>query len=674
MACGLALAAFTLWLRLRQLGYTEFLSDQALLLDKALAWVHGGPLPLVSIKSSLGLYNFPLVEYLYALPLLLKPEIGGVVWLIALINLAGLAAAAWAAGRVFGWRTAWWATLLFAVNPWAVYYARLVWMQTVVPGFASLFFACLLLYFAEAPRTRYVVVGALSLSGVIQSHPTTMVLGVVVSLTGLCFYRRVKIGPLLAGVGLLLVSFAPFLLFEVQHNFVDLATLRASLGQPAEVSLAPFTLMVELLQSQRIYDTLGSARDVWHALDLAWPTDALVPWLLALAAGAAAVAVGVQAWRSRAGRGAWPGRAVGWLILLLWLAVPPLFFIRRSYPLQNYYLLYLYPAPFVLEASLADQVYTWLRRTSVGQWRWGRWPAGQALAALVFLPLAALSFQQARLDLLGQDLLAAGASGHQRIVDTQRALATARQLLGARPECSLVVITEASEYSGSRFALMREFTRTPADDVDRVRFIEAGSNALAPAPCAFYFLVTPHPAIQAWLAAHTRPLPAATIHTPEETWTFYELSAAQRAADFGPLEAAPPLGAWSNGLQLKGYQVEGDLKASAPLTLTAWWSVSHATPSRRLHFGTYLLTGRPGAGNNRLVTQADGLGVDSTQWQAGDLFQTVFTLSLPADLPPGDYTLAQALYFYPEISRLPLTQPAGDLLWLKSYPVPAAQP
>ena len=61
---------------------------------------------------------------------------------------------------------------------------------------------------------------------------------------------------------------------------------------------------------------------------------------------------------------------------------------------------------------------------------------------------------------------------------------------------------------------------------------------------------------------------------------------------------------------------------------------------------------------------ADGPGVDSTEWRPGDLFETTFTLHLPPDLPPGDSDLATALYFYPEIQRLPLAGGGTDLLFL----------
>jgi 4-amino-4-deoxy-L-arabinose transferase-like glycosyltransferase len=667
---GLALAALALWLRLRLLGYADMGGDQSLTLDRALAWVHGGPWPLASIKSSLGIYNFPLVEYLWGLPLLFKPDILGVLWLIALVNLAGIGVAAWATGRVFGWRTAWWAALLFTVNPWAAYYGRLIWMQTLVPGFASLFYACVLLYFADQPKAVYVIVGALSLSAAIQFHPTALVLAAVVAIVGVCFYRRLRVKPLLVGAGLFLLSFAPYLIFELQHNLIDWHTLRSSLGQTAQTDLAPLTLMLELLQSKRIYDTLGSASALWRSQDLTWPVDALIAGWLGLAAGVSALTLAVQAWRHRARRAPWQPQQVGQFILLLWLGLPILFFLKRSYPLQNYYLLYLYPVPFVLLAYLADQLFTQLLRPNRPWSRVFGSRLARGLAGLAFLPLALISFQQMRLDLIGQNLLAAGASGHQRILDTQRAVETARRLLNARPECKLVIISEGSEYGLSRFALMREFTQSAYNtNPDRVRFVEAGVGYLVPAPCAYYFSVTSNAEAQVWLAANTRPLPEYTQHTPEETWTFYELSAAQRADQFGPFINAPALAEWANGVQLKHYQRES-APGAAPLTLTAWWAVTRAVPSRHIHFGVYLLT----ADNRQLIAQADGAGVDSTQWQAGDLFQTAVSLTPPADLQPGRYNLAEALYFFPEIERIPLAQPTGDLLTLETLSPTDATP
>jgi 4-amino-4-deoxy-L-arabinose transferase-like glycosyltransferase len=654
-AATLALSGLTIWLRLRALGYTEFGGDQSLSLTMALEWVHGGPLPLASLKSSLGVYNFPLVEYLWAMPLFFKADVSGVLWFIALLNLAGLGAAAWATARVFGWRTAWWATLLFAVNPWAVYYGHLIWMQTLVPGFASIFYACLLLYFADQPKAIYLIGGALSLSAVIQSHPTAVVLSVLVILLGICFHRRLRLKPLLISAGLFLLSFAPYLVFEIRHRFVDWYALRAGLGQPAEISLAPLNLVLELLQSQRIYDTLGSAAARWQSLDLAWPVDTVIAGLLGLAIGVSVVAVVVQVWRRHT---PWLPRQIGRLILLLWFCLPVLFFLRHNYPLQNYYFLYLYPIPFVLLALLADEIYARLISLPAG------WPAARWAAPVVFLPLALIAFQQARLDVIGQSLLAAGASGRQRVVDTQRAIESARQLLGSHPECKLVVMGRGG------FSLLQEFTQnTYGAYPNRVRFVEEGGYLL-PDACTYYFAVTADAGVRDWLAAFTRPLPAYTIRTPEQTWTFYDLPAADSAALKRRLfNDAQPLGEWENGVQLKTYTLQGDLRPGSTVSVNTWWAVTRAVPLREIHFGTYLLTA-----GNQVVAQADGAGINSLQWQPGDLFQTVFDLALPAGLQPGSYSLAQALYFYPEVSRIPLAQRAGDLLWLNKLTVSSPTP
>jgi hypothetical protein len=47
------------------------------------------------------------------------------------------------------------------------------------------------------------------------------------------------------------------------------------------------------------------------------------------------------------------------------------------------------------------------------------------------------------------------------------------------------------------------------------------------------------------------------------------------------------------------------------------------------------------------------------QWRPGDVIQEAYVLALPADLPPGDYTLALGWYTWPTLERLPLTSGAA---------------
>ncbi len=61
LAASLGLALAAVWLRTRHLGFSEMWEDQALTLNMALEWVHGGALPLASMKSSFGVFNPPLI-------------------------------------------------------------------------------------------------------------------------------------------------------------------------------------------------------------------------------------------------------------------------------------------------------------------------------------------------------------------------------------------------------------------------------------------------------------------------------------------------------------------------------------------------------------------------------------------------------------------------------------
>jgi hypothetical protein len=349
------------------------------------------------------------------------------------------------------------------------------------------------------------------------------------------------------------------------------------------------------------------------------------------------------------------------LVLLLWTILPVLFFLRHNQYLQNYYLLYVLPAPFLLMARLADRACRWLRARWPSTSRFSYW-----LPVLTFAPLALIAAQQARLDVLGQNRLASGEGGRQRVVDVQAAIDHSRALLAERPDCVLVVMSDGGQFEASRFALLREFTRLDASDPPRTRFVSAAEGRLLPAPCALYFISEPEPSALVWLAALAAPLPAATVQTPEETWRFFDLPAQARAAAATQLPAGHPLGQWANGLALRQAVVDGELEPGGWLNVRLMWSVEQPAPPRTIHFGVYVLGAQGG-----LVAQADGPGVESTEWRNGDLFETAFAVPLPPDLAPGEYAVAVALYYYPEIERLRLLDGA-DLLYLARLAYPSS--
>jgi len=652
------LALLALWLRLRRLGYTEFGHDQSRTINIALQWLHGGPPPLAADWSSLGLHNPPLVEYLYALPLFFKEDILGLNWLLALLHLLGILAAGLAITRVFGWRVGWWASLLFVVNPWAGYYARYVWQASFTPAFAAIFFACVLVYFTVDNRPRYLILGALAFAATVQMHWTALALLPPLLLIGLCFFRRIHWKHFLVGATLFILSFTPFILYQINTRFADLQAMRAGLGGRLDVNWTALELALDLFRSRTIYSTLGTAEPLWRAWDWGWlPADRIVIiWL--------SVGLIVAAWLALTLPKRFDPQAAGALILALWFCLPIPVFIPHTRLLNNHYFLYLYPVPLVLMALASERLANWLgawaeRRTDR---RWMR----AVITTIAFLPPALVAFQQGRINVGGQNLLAAGASGLQRAVDTQRAIDAARQLMDARPDCQLVVINEDVVWETSRFGLLREMVGPR-----QVRFAAAGAAYLLPSPCAVYFHITTNSPTRAWLGAAARPLPNYTIRTPEETWQFYDLPPEARAAAAAHLPGGEPLGAWDNDLSLTNTEVGGELLGDM-LTLTYTWTIGNNLPAdlklrpTSLRFGNYLLMQ-----DISLVSQSDEVGLDSREWQAGDVFQTVFTLPVPPDLAPGEYTLATAIYSLPDVTRILLADGTGDLLFLKRLHKPA---
>lgn len=625
LAAGLA--------RLTGLGFTEMWGDQSQEIAGALAWLNGGEWPLVAMKSSYGLYNPPLVRYLYAVPLALGLGVTGVAALTAWLNTLGVVALAVGVGRVWGARAAFWAVMVLAFNPWAVHFSKLIWMQTTAPFFASLALMCALWLWADdTPRGWPVVVGLVALAGAVQVHLTSAVVGAALMVAALVVPPRLSWRALAWGVALAGLMFVPYLLFQLQNNWVDVRTLLSGSGTPYQINASAVLLFFDLFQAKGVYATAGASAGVWQAADpLGGGADALVAMTLT-AALVAALGHGVAVAR-RAPRAQWPPQVRGLVVVLAWLVVPALLFVRHNHYLQNYYFLYWLPAGAALVAAAAEMTYrAWRARGGSPMW-----------AGLCFVPLAVWAAHQASTTAIGQGVQAQGLAGQQRVMDVQQLVDTSRALLATRPGCSLVVVSEAASALSSRVGLLRGFITTAP-----VRFVQAGAAMLLPPTCAVYGLVADHAPTATWLADHTAPLPAATVRTPEQTWLFFDMPAPARTALAERVLTAPPLAQWQEGMYLHQMHTTA-LRPGEPLAITTTWSIAAplANQAQPVQAGHYVLGP---AGD--LVAQADGLGLEANDWRTGDVFELYASPPMPAEAPAGDYTLAVAFYRYPEVQRL----------------------
>jgi hypothetical protein len=645
---ALLILGLALFLRVRRLDTTGVWADQALTLTMAMQWVNGGAMPLAANKSSAGFMNPPMIEYLFAAALRAWPDVLSVAVMTLISGMVAVAVTGWATYRAFGGRAALWAMLIFAVNPWGVFYSQLIWNQTLVPVFASLTFACLLLYFAaKQQRPIYLILSFAWAACMTQVHPGTLVQLGTMGLVCAIFWRKLKVWPLAVGGAIFALSYAPFLLYESGVGWVDVKAALDLAGQPAPWSFAAVLLSVDLLRAQ------GLLRAAAYVAQF----DTLATILLALSLGYAAWA-GVRAFARRRGNREAAQRMDGLVILLLWFALPILFYLRSAHYLQIYYLIGQWPAHFILIGVCVAGLQRAVERFAHQVGRKITRHTLQAIAWIVLpLPVLALVAWQAWFNLQYQDHRFQAHKGHTQIRHVRAAIQTSRRLLVERPECDLVVVSKGHHLEASELSLLREFVSP-----ERVLLTDGNLAVPLPAPCAVYLDALPGSRASAWLEDGVTPLPGTTIDVLGEHWQFYDLPADIRADMVEEVASGDSLATWANGVTLVRYE-RGEVRPGAALPLALGWSVEAQPPEVVYHFGTYLLTM-----DDQVVAQSDGPGFDSIQWREGDTFITWFEIAVPADLSPGDYQIAVALYTWPGLERIDLAS-GGNTAFLEQLEV-----
>ncbi len=97
--------------------------------------------------------------------------------------------------------------------------------------------------------------------------------------------------------------------------------------------------------------------------------------------------------------------------------------------------------------------------------------------------------------------------------------------------------------------------------------------------------------------------------------------------------------------------------------LELWWTAEKNPPANNWTIFTHLLDSQ-----GRLVTGDDGEpgqgSYPTVRWHPGELVVTEYQLFIPADAPPGEYTIEIGLYNWQTGERLPLANQPGDAVLL----------
>jgi len=122
-------------LRMTLPGLSEFKADEARLYASSLNFVNTLEIPIHGISSSIGIPNFPISIWIYAIPLMIWRHPYSATMFTGLLN-TGAVIICWSiTKRYWNTRTAVIATMLFATSPWAIIFSRKIWAQNTLPVF-----------------------------------------------------------------------------------------------------------------------------------------------------------------------------------------------------------------------------------------------------------------------------------------------------------------------------------------------------------------------------------------------------------------------------------------------------------------------------------------------------------------------------------------------------------
>jgi len=620
---GLLILLIGSLLRLGAFDEAVIAGDQSAILTVAVHTAHFRYFPLVGMKSSVGVMQTGIIPLLAALPLMIVNRAIAVRWFFAALDFLALAWLYRAVGQTCGRRAAFVTALLYAANPWIIEFVRTIWYQTLIPTFATVAFAAFLGVLAarKTPPAWMLALALVSTTLMGMAHLAALPwAGLLFALGLILAWRRRVWGGFWLGVGLSVVIVLPYLIYLVQSNFGDVRAMLQTGSHGQIWNTAAYRLARELFSGAN--PVANAHGKLWDNSVIMWKSADVWVTALFLVASAWHIARGIRQ------RTVSPAPAFA----LIWAFGVPALFLKSDVHLQNFYLLAIFPAPFVL-------IGLWIE--DCGRFRRGsRWrvPARAVglLAAGCLLLIAAWwsSLWVVRIRLEAQGLLDRPVRAW--LMDTTGAVI--QRYLEEQPQRQVIILPD---FTGdvSAFDWLRDYANS-----DAVRVAPAGVGMIIPAGETCYL---PGPGVSTDVLA---PVANRATLRPEMTipanppWSFYCTP---------PREPLPaPAATWANGLELLDTTVAGDFVAGGTLSITHRWHY-RVVESREYHLFNHLLLGEA------LAAQIDGSGVPTPYWRDDDVLITHFVLQLPETLTPGDYRLAVGAYTWPEIQPVLLTDGQG---------------
>jgi hypothetical protein len=335
---ALGIMLLTAFLRLWRLDVIIFIDDQATLLRLAEDMDRFGRVPLAGMTSSIGVPSAPIFEYFLAPIVAVSRDPRLATAVIGLANAAGLAGTLALGWRWFSPLTGVVAGLVYATNPWAVFYSRKLWSNDVLPPIAVLLMFSLDKAVVGGRAGWGLAAFLLFVIGV-EIHPSFALLAPLMLVLGVVQVRRGQLKHVAIGLGLAALTAAPYLIFTLQTQGSFLESPGTSGTQTPRIDGAGAAAVMGLIGGLRNWIVEGVDINALLRWRLAAVPGAIETLLLAIGVAAALKLVfGSPRIEHRV-------RAAG---LLLWVLLPMLLTMWHPIPLYDYYYLFVLPAGALL--------------------------------------------------------------------------------------------------------------------------------------------------------------------------------------------------------------------------------------------------------------------------------------------------------------------------------------
>jgi 4-amino-4-deoxy-L-arabinose transferase-like glycosyltransferase len=651
-----AVAATT---RLAFLDLVEFSDDEATIAGLAISFVEGRSLPLVGNVSSVGIHNPPGLIWLLAIPVAFSHEPALITGFIGLLGVGAVLLCYRLCDQHFDRRTAQVAALLFAASPWAVTFSRKIWEVNALPFFTLLLMGSLFrLAAGRGPRQVCGVALWLAALSLIHFSPVALIPSVALALA--LHRRRLRAPWVLAGLMIGAVLWLPYGAFQLTHGWPDLVALRALMANPPELGVGHFSLLVRMVSKNLYYDRAGSSAEQLRAETPSF--DGLYAAEGALFLAGLVLLVG-RLVRTR-------GRAPGdwrFVLLLLWLVGPPVFFIRHSAPVNHYYLNVLVPVQFIIIGLLFSTVAGWLDRrpglpapqsplmaTHVGAWHRAAGLARTGTCGAMLGLISALVATQLYSFFSFEDFIARSPppDGHSLPLRYYQAAVDQATLLSSDPAKAVYVMpSEDASFAPLEYLAQGRQAMKPFDGRSTFVFAADGSPTL-------YLVADPaQPGAQLLRERFANRL-VRTIGQPESGSGFelYRLNAKDDAELFADNAVRPIPRTLANGMRLVAYDLHPLVGAGSPIRFGLFWQVVGSPPGDEDYaFFNHLIDE-----NGRKWGQADGLDYPPPRWSTGELVVSWFTVKSSRSMPSGTDWIESGVYRRSDLDRLELRADDGS--------------